>query len=280
MRTVRPSLTLCALASMAAWSLPASAAEPPRPAQSLEEMIAQTAAVVEASVEDVQADYDEAEGPRTVTTLSRITVHIGALGSATPTSIPIRSFGGALPDGREVFATHVPSFLPGKRYLVFLRNTAWTLSPVTFGLAFRLETIGDVPVLVDPQGRLVQGITERGPWTTTPLFVEPPGGGLAAAAPPRLGTWVTGDMVREGLDAPGFVALLRAFMAERGVWPRGSFTPFPTMQGPAWWRVNVAPAGAISTEGDEGLLACLAEPEPFADEAPADPLTCTDGGRL
>jgi hypothetical protein len=269
---------LCALASMATWSLPAGAADPPRPAQTLEEMIAQTAAVVEASVEDVQADYDEAEGPRTVTTLSRITVHIGALGSATPATIPIRSFGGALPDGREIFATHVPSFLPGKRYLVFLRNTAWTLSPVTFGLAFRLETVGDVPVLVDAQGRLVQGITERGPWTTIPLFVEPPGGGMDTATPPRLGTWVTGDMVREGLDVPRFVALLRAFMEERGVWPHGSFTPFPTMQGPAWWRVNVTPSSAISTEGDEGLLACLAEPQPFADDAPADPLTCTDGG--
>ena len=88
------------------------------------------AAVVEGHVEDVSHRYDDIEGPRTVATLSRLVVHLGSLGAVAPPSVEIRSFGGPLPDGREVLATHVPALLPGKRYLVFLRNTEWTLSPV------------------------------------------------------------------------------------------------------------------------------------------------------
>jgi len=277
MRTIRPSLASALLAGVASWPLVARGAPPPSPAGTLEAVLRQTAAVVEGHVEDVSYRHDDIEGPRTVATLSRLVVHLGSLGAVAPPSVEIRSFGGRLPDGREVLATHVPALLPGKRYLVFLRNTEWTLSPVAFGQAFRVETVASVPVLVDPQGRLVMGLGSAGTVPGPSLFAEPASGGLDPAAPERVATWIGADLARQALDASELVASLRAFAKARDAWPSGEFSPFPVIHGPSWSRLFVAQA-APEEEDTGDALACFDEPGGDADVQEDELLVCTDGG--
>ena len=169
MRAIRPIAVV--LVGAAFWPLGARAAAPPTSAQTFEEVLRQTAAVVEGSVEDISYRYDEAEGPRSVATLSRLVVHIGSLGKTAPNTIELRSFGGPLPDGREMFATHVPALLPGKRYVLFLRNTDWSLSPVAFEMAFRVEEI-DVRGFVGAVRAFASahGVTPSGEFSPFPVI--------------------------------------------------------------------------------------------------------------
>jgi hypothetical protein len=278
MRTIRPSLASALLAGVASWPLVARGAPPPSPAHTLEQVLRQTAAVVEGHVEDVSYRYDEVEGPRTVATLSRLVVHLGSLGPALPPAVEIRSFGGRLPDGREVLATHVPALLPGKRYLVFLRNTEWTLSPIAFDQAYRIETVASVPVLVDPHGRLVMGMGARGPVPGPSFFMEPERGGLDPASAERVATWITPDVARGAMDTLEMVAGLRAFAAARDAWPSGEFSPFPVIHAPSWSRIFVAPAPPEETSDDGDALACLDEPGGDADVQADEMLVCMDGG--
>lgn len=281
MRTIRPSLASALLAGVASWPVVARGAPPPSPAHTLEQVLRQTAAVVEGHVEDVSYHYDEVEGPRTVATLSRLVVHLGALGAVTPPAVEIRSFGGPLPDGREVFATHVPALLPGKRYLVFLRNTEWTLSPVVFDHAFRVESVASVPVLVDVHGRLVMDVRAGGPVPGPSLFMEPDRGALDPAAPERVAPWIGAEIARQAMDAREMVGALRAFAAARDAWPSGEFSPFPVTHAPTWSRVFVAAAPPEQQNGDEDdddALACLDEPGGDADVQGDELLVCMDGG--
>ncbi|MRG93891.1 hypothetical protein [Polyangium spumosum] len=280
MRSIRPSfvarLIVIVCASLGARG--AHAAPLPSPADTLAAVLRQTSAVIEGDVTDVSFRFDEVEGPRTVATLTNVSVHLGSLGPSTPSSVEIRSFGGYLPDGREIIATHVPELAPGKRYFLFLRSTEWTLSPIAFGHVFSLETLGAKRALVDAYGRLVVGVGAE-EVLTGPLFWTRPSGPLDPSTPPRRATWITEADVDRALDPEELAEALRTFARATGAWPRGSFSPAPMSAGP-WGRVNTwrAPTPTESAASTDDLLACFAPPVGVSDTTSKELDVCTDDG--
>jgi hypothetical protein len=109
----------------------------PGPAETFPELASQTAAVVEGTVRTIDYAYTDRQGPYTVVTLGDVTAHMGS----APSAIAIRQFGGPLPNGRGLRVSHQTTFVNGKRYIVFLRNTSWNFSPVVALNAFRVETV-------------------------------------------------------------------------------------------------------------------------------------------
>ncbi len=277
MRSIRPSLICAVIVCASLWTPKARAGTPPSPANTLAEVLRQTAAVIEGDVEDVSFHFDEIEGPRTVAIVTNVVLHLGSLGTSLPSSLEIRSFGGFLPDGREIAATHVPELAQGQRYFAFLRNTDWTLSPIAFGHVFRVDTVGTKRALVDAYGRLVAGVgaTEI---VAGPLLWVRPSGALDATTPPRLATWITEADVDRALDARELAETLRTFARATGAWPHGSFSPEPASAGP-WRRVTTtrAPAKAAAPESTDDLLACFGPPAPALDATPKELDVC-DGG--
>ncbi|MDC3952987.1 hypothetical protein [Polyangium jinanense] len=278
MRSVRPSFIASVIVCASLGARAAHAAPLPSPVDTLADVLRQTAAVIEGDVEDVSFHFDEVEGPRTVATVKNVFVHLGSLGKSPPSSLQIRSFGGYLPDGREIVATHVPELATGKRYFLFLRNTEWTLSPIAFGHVFRLDTVGKKRALVDAYGRLVAGVgaTEILPG---PLLWTRPSGAVDASTPPRLSTWITEADVDRALDAVELAEALRMFARATGAWPHGSFSPAPMSAGP-WRRVTTwrAPTPTESPASTEGLLACFDPPVGLSDTSTKELAVCEDGG--
>jgi len=280
MRSIRPR-TMCFSAMLGAllWAGASRAALPTR-ALGLEDALRQTAAVIEGNVVSVRYDYDEEQGPRTVATLERLVVRLGKLGERAPSSIELRSFGGFLPDGREVIATHVPHLAEGARVVVFLRNTEWTLSPVMNDLALRLVTFGSASALVDQYGRLVVGLDARGLKPGLPFFAET-SNGLQPTRPERIASWITERDVEAALDPDELTHALVDFARARDVWPNATFSPRPRAPSVSWRRIDTpAPSTTTNTyekntyetnTDDAALLACFGPPSESAD-ADAPPI--------
>lgn len=146
---------------------PASAAEP-KAVTDLASALGQTAAVVEATVVELRDEYRADEGPWTRVVLGDVKVHAGA----APRGLELWQFGGLLPSGRLMVAAELPSFVAGKRYLLFLRNTAWNVSPIVGQLALRVEQVGNVEVLVASDGQAVTGLDASGPVLGAQLFAS------------------------------------------------------------------------------------------------------------
>ncbi len=128
------------------------------PADDLPGAVSQTAAIVEGVVTDIQYDYSEQDGPWTHVILSRVR----AIAGEAPSTIEIRQFGGPLPNGALMVAAELPVFFVGKEYIVFLRNTAWNVSPVVGDFALRVEKVDDVEVVVNSDGQPVTRLDVRG----------------------------------------------------------------------------------------------------------------------
>jgi len=248
------------------------------PARSLGDVLEQTAAVIEASVEDVQFRYDEIEGPRTVATLGRILVRLGRAIPEDLSTLEIRSFGGLLPDGREIAATDVPRLGLGERYVVFLRNTDWTLSPVAFGLALRVVTFGNTEALVDQSGRLVIGVSSYGVVRGPAAFARSEG--FDPTRPESFDPDVTEADFERAMDPEELAGALVAFVQATARGPSGSFSMAPTRPSAfAWWRVETSrdTSGPVETGGDD-LLACFAPTTETQDATPNDAGVCVDDG--
>jgi hypothetical protein len=127
-------------------------------------VLAQTAAVVEGTVDsrDEQLDELPGYGPREVAVLSDVVVRLGELTVQTDT-LKIRSMGGPIPsvddDGMDyIDVDHVPILTPGERYVFFLRNTSWRFSPVAWDYIYRRDNIGGSDVLVHQSGHVVSSV--------------------------------------------------------------------------------------------------------------------------
>ena len=106
-------------------------------------VVDQTAAVVEGTATSIDESYNEQEGPRTLVTLSRLKVLWGELRGPT---VVLRMFGGPVPGRRgRVDEVHIPTFVRSKRYVVFLSNRDWRLSPVTARQSFIIERVKGRP---------------------------------------------------------------------------------------------------------------------------------------
>jgi hypothetical protein len=236
---------------------PPPTAPKPLPVKDLQSAVSQTAVVAEGRVSKIEYEYTEEEGPWTVVTLSDVQTHLGA----APSVLEIRHFGGLLPDGRMVVAAELPVFVKGKRYIVFLRNTAWNVSPIVDELALRVETVDNREVLVNSDGQPVTEVSPAGIEVGPRLFERPAWDGTPPKAlsempgtmqpqmdviPPRaVGVGpdaTTAKLLREGssvlarklLDRQNFVAELEATLASKGLSVAGTFYDLPA--GEFRWR--------------------------------------------
>lgn len=149
--------TLGAPAALA--KAPPADARQPAAVPDLNAIFDQTAAVVEGEVTDVSFAYDDRTGPWTLVTLSGLKTHLGQMGGP---QVTLRVRGGMLPDGHVIVVPELPSFVRGKRYVVFLRNTSWSWSPVLLDLSLRYETVAGKEVLIDSRGLPCVGVDAQG----------------------------------------------------------------------------------------------------------------------
>ncbi len=198
------------------------------PITDLASAVRQTAAVVEGVVSDIRYDYSDEAGPWTRVILSDVYAHFGSV----PETVEIRHFGGPLPNGRLMIAAELPVFVRGGRYVVFLRNTAWNVSPVVGDLALRVETLGDAEVLVKSDGQAVTAVGPRGVEVGAALFASPE---LDGTAPKALYESVSA-LARAPLDRWSFVEALGATLAEEGLAVEGAFYDRPA--GEFTWRAQ------------------------------------------
>src|SRR4051812_18346311 len=91
----RSALLLCLIAVLALAR--EAAATPPRPADTLRDLVTQTGCVAEGDVSDITLIYDAWYGPRTRVTLSNV---VARLGICPAGPITLVQAGGQLPDGR------------------------------------------------------------------------------------------------------------------------------------------------------------------------------------
>lgn len=213
--------------------------------------LAQTAAVVEGTVRELRAEYNDAEGPWTRIVLGDVQVHLGALpkaeGGSPARSLELWQFGGSLPNGRLVVAAELPVLLKGKRYLLFLRNTEWNVSPIVGPWALRVEPLGSGEALVTSDGQAVLGAGEAGLTLGAALFEPAPLDG--SAAKPRPAATATA-----AASLPDRAALLRALaaaMTAQRLQASGIFLPRPA--GRFHWRGQaVAPHGQVNSSAAAG----------------------------
>jgi hypothetical protein len=186
---------------------PPATATRPGPVVNLATAIAQTSAVVEGTVADIQHDYTDEDGPWTTVILKDVRAHFGESGPF----VEIRQFGGPLPNGKTLVAAELPVFERGKHYVVFLRNTAWNVSPVVGDLAFSVESVGGTEVLVNSDGEPVTDVGAAGV-RLGPAILEDK---LRAGTQPRtLGSGLQA-LQRRNLDRKTFLASLRTTMGTR-----------------------------------------------------------------
>jgi hypothetical protein len=141
----------------------------PRPFTSMESLISQLHAIVEADVASISFDYLDCQGPRTLVRLENVRT---LLGGRTESTLTLRTFGGYLPNGHYVYASELPRYVLHGRYILFLRNNDWKFSPVIGDLAFREETVAGRAVLLDSDGVAVSGVGEAGILRDTPQLTE------------------------------------------------------------------------------------------------------------
>ncbi|MFB1482532.1 hypothetical protein [Corallococcus sp. RDP092CA] len=218
-----------------------AALRPPRAVDSLLGLFDQTASVVEGEVTDVRGEYSPRTGPWTVVTLGNVRAHLGA----APQELRLKQAGGAMPDGRQLVVSHVPRFVRGARYVVFLRNTGWSLSPVLDEHAFRVESVGGREVLVGAEGGLVAGLGPAGVRQTAPVFETVD----LMGARPALRAEARGQAAPEGMEREAFLSLLQSHLRARGLTVSGTFREEPVATASSL-SVPVTPAvGARSVPG-------------------------------
>jgi hypothetical protein len=228
-----------------------SDAAAPGPVDNLRNAVRQTAAVVEGWVTNIQHEFSEENGPWTRVTLSNVHAHLGS----APLTVEIRHFGGPLPNGRFLVAAELPVFVLGKQYVVFLRNTAWNVSPVVGDLALRVETLDGTEVLVNSDGQPVTEVGAQGLELGAALFEGPlPDGRAPAAVGRRLQ-----DLGRRPLDRGRFVQELRTHIAAQGARVSGAFYEHPA--GGFRWRGQRTARAADERESADPAGAGSSGPE-------------------
>jgi hypothetical protein len=228
----------------------AASARGPRPAyliSSTKALLEQTAAVIEGVVSDETTSFDAVLGPRTNVKLSGVKVLIGSLQNS-PSEVVLPIFGGLLPDGSHMSATHLPRFAKGLRYVVFLANHDWFYSPIVLEYAFRVETMNGRDVLIDNDGHGVMGFDQSGTIHSRAVFA----GRVAEAPfdPPALAA-VDAAIVAATLSHDQFIAAVASYTTP-DMLPTafdGAFASAP-MQRP-WNKVATAPA-AVNSASDAG----------------------------
>lgn len=132
----------------------------PAPADTSAQMLAQTSAVFRGTIKDVRFTYDDCGGPRTNYIFSDSS---SLLGSPVSSEVTLSVLGGPTPNGTWVRVSEIPRLALNSEYVVFLRNTDWTYTPIVANLVFRREVAGGRELLVDPSGHALAGWGDDGP---------------------------------------------------------------------------------------------------------------------
>ena len=194
-------------------------------------VVDQTAAVVQGVVTGIDESYSEEEGPRTVVTLSRLNV---LWGDFRDESVKLQLFGGPVP-GRvgRIDEVHVPTFVKGKTYLVFLSNRDWRLSPVTAQQSYLVERVYDKEIVVTTDGFAVSGIDDvTGPIPTFTVYNIPDE--IDEDFVPEISKEVTPDLVARAASPKELVADLQSWAKLNQVSVNGTFNDRPYSTGN--WR--------------------------------------------
>lgn len=117
----------------------------------------QVVSIIEATVERVWYEYDEALGPRTFVSLKDMSVHAGRRMKNT-----FSQLGGPLPDGRRLASSHLLEFTPGARYVLFFGRQATVYSPLWYNLAFRIEENAERKFVLGSDGFPVRRFDRHG----------------------------------------------------------------------------------------------------------------------
>jgi hypothetical protein len=245
-----------ALATMASGIL-STRAEPHYPwHNSYKAVLDQTAAVVQGTVASVSESYNEQDGPRTLVTLSELSVLWGEVKSS---NISLKLFGGPVPGRRgRVDEVHIPTFVRGKRYVVFLSNRDWRLSPVTARQSFIIERVQGKDILVTTDGYAVSGIDNAtGPIRRFRVYRIP--NEIDENFVPSIDVSITSKMIEGAYSATAFVADLKAWALRNSISVHGAFNEQPYRTGS--WRIMQAtphqlefaprPGGKSATEREQ-----------------------------
>jgi hypothetical protein len=162
------ALTLAIAGQADAAGRPPADAPKPRAVSDMDSALSQTSTIVEGTVTALHYDYNDRDGPWTTVMLSNVRAHAGS----APAQLQLRQFGGRTNRGTMVVASELPVFVQGKRYVVFLRNTSWNLSPVVGDFALRVERVNQAELLITADGEPVTGVGERG-LTVGPVLFGP-----------------------------------------------------------------------------------------------------------
>jgi hypothetical protein len=154
----------------------------PAAVETSRQMLAQTATIFRGVLKEIHFTYDDCAGPRTNYVFHDATTLVGA---QVQPQVTVRGYGGPTPYGTWVEISEHPQLALDSEYVIFLRNTDWTYSPIVGNLVFRRERVADREVLIDPEGYAVTGWGERGPLLSAGPVSEAVGLHLRRHARPR-----------------------------------------------------------------------------------------------
>jgi hypothetical protein len=136
------------------------------------QMLSQTATIFRGKLKEIRLAYDLCGGPRTHYVFGDASALAGV---AVDPNVTLKVLGGQTPGGKWVSVSELPQLALDSEYVVFLRNTDWTYSPIVSNLVFRQEIVGGRQVLVEPEGHVVTGWGADGPTFSAAAVSEPVG---------------------------------------------------------------------------------------------------------
>lgn len=132
----------------------------PRAADDSASILGQTAAIARARLREIRFTFDQCAGPRTNYVFSDATSLSGA---AIGPSFTLKVLGGPTPAGTWIQVSEIPRLALDSEYVLFLRGTDWTFSPLVSDLALRVERVAGREILIHSSGRAVTGWGAQGP---------------------------------------------------------------------------------------------------------------------
>jgi hypothetical protein len=215
----------------------------PQPAQVFNALsaLAQTALVVEGTVKEAISEFSEDTGPWTRFELTEVVVHFG---EGKLERLALAQRGGNYPDGGMLVVSTSPEFVVGARYLVFLRNTSWNLTPVVGDYVFRLETEDGRQLLVGPTGGAVVDFDEDGVVLSEPLYAP---ADLNGSPPERLKE----PLPARTLDVTQLSKGVQAFLDAKGLKIAGTYYDEPATRAKRLFVEDVPGKPPTESPGDD-----------------------------
>jgi hypothetical protein len=193
--------------------------------RSLVDTLLRTAVIVEGTVSEVTSEYAEDTGAWTNYKLTDVSILRGKAGASSkpPKELVISQRGGLLPDGSFVVISHQVKFVRGARYLVFLKNRAWSNSPVVGQYALRIAPDGARRVLIGQTEGAVIELNAGGVVLSEPIFTAPRESALRL----EQRALIPGKSLGSAMPLEEFMTRIDAELTARNFALAGTFEPAP-----------------------------------------------------